>query len=635
MIKSISQKALVGAGAVGALLALVGGAGIWTALSLAEDLREGRNGADLLRNHMHADMMHDALRSDVLASVAATDPSTGLSLDDSARDLREHVEAFRADIEADHRLAVTDAQRTAIAAVEEPLNAYIETAERVAALAARDPAAARAALPSFFEQFYALEEAMEGVTDALTAEAESETAESTAEAQFATWLMIGALLVSFAAMVFLALALRSLIITPLNRMTGAMTQLAGGDNSVEPLYIEREDEVGAMGRALVQFKTAALARIQSEQEREEEKRVAEIRRKESEAQAQAQSEALVTGSFGEGLSRLARGDLSYRLHKDLPAAYRQLQADFNTAMEKLEEAMRVIASNASGMRTGSGEISQAADDLSRRTEQQAASLEETAAALDEITATVRKTAEGANQANAVVAAARTEAERSGRVVGDAVAAMSEIEKSARQINQIIGVIDEIAFQTNLLALNAGVEAARAGEAGRGFAVVASEVRALAQRSSDAAKEIKTLISASTAQVARGVDLVGETGGALNGIVGKVAEISALVSEISASTQEQATGLAQVNTAVNQMDQVTQQNAAMVEQSTAASHSLSQEADELARLVARFEITGGAQDVAAPQPAARPVPRSVAQQQKRVAAFAGGRAARGSDDWEEF
>ncbi len=207
-----------------------------------------------------------------------------------------------------------------------------------------------------------------------------------------------------------------------------------------------------------------------------------------------------------------------------------------------------------------------------------------------------------------------------------------------RINQIIGVIDEIAFQTNLLALNAGVEAARAGEAGRGFAVVASEVRALAQRSSDAAKEIKTLISASTAQVARGVELVGETGGALNGIVGKVAEISALVSEISASTQEQATGLAQVNTAVNQMDQVTQQNAAMVEQSTAASHSLSQEADELARLVARFEITGGAQETSAPQTAARPAPRgaNVAQQQKRVAAFAGARArARASDDWEEF
>src|SRR5690606_18841880 len=256
---------------------------------------------------------------------------------------------------------------------------------------------------------------------------------------------------------------------------------------------------------------------------------------------------------------------------------------------QLQDAMSVVVTNVSAIRSGSGEISQAADDLSRRTEQQAASLEETAAALDQITATVNRTAAGARQASDTVQAAKGDAETSGNVVRDAVSAMGAIEKSAQEITQIIGVIDEIAFQTNLLALNAGVEAARAGDAGRGFAVVASEVRALAQRSAEAAKEIKVLISASTSQVNSGVSLVGQTGEALQRIVSRVAEIDGLVSEIAASAQEQATGLQQVNTAVNQMDQVTQQNAAMVEQSTAASHSLAQEAEALAGSVARFQI----------------------------------------------
>jgi methyl-accepting chemotaxis protein len=270
-------------------------------------------------------------------------------------------------------------------------------------------------------------------------------------------------------------------------------------------------------------------------------------------------------------------------------------------VDKLQTAMTVIAANALGIRGGGEEISAAADDLSRRTEQQAASLEETAAALDEITATVKKTADGAKAANAVVAAAKGDAEHSGDVVRKAVEAMSAIERSSSQISQIIGVIDEIAFQTNLLALNAGVEAARAGDAGRGFAVVASEVRALAQRSATAAKEIKALISASGQQVAAGVDLVGETGKSLDRIVKQVAEISAVVTEISASAQEQSVGLAQVNTAINQMDQVTQQNAAMVEQSTAASHALSQEAEELARLVAAFKVGRLAEVGASPGP----------------------------------
>jgi methyl-accepting chemotaxis protein len=213
--------------------------------------------------------------------------------------------------------------------------------------------------------------------------------------------------------------------------------------------------------------------------------------------------------------------------------------------------------------------------------------------------------------------------------------MSEIENSAQQISQIIGVIDEIAFQTNLLALNAGVEAARAGDAGRGFAVVASEVRALAQRSADAAKEIKALISASSAQVDRGVNLVGETGKVLERILTQVTQINGVVVDIAASAEEQATGLQQVNTAVNQMDQVTQQNAAMVEEATAASHALTSEADTLARLIARFELGGGATraQFAAPAPAQH---RPVAQM--KTTGARGGAApafAASEDSWDEF
>ena len=325
-------------------------------------------------------------------------------------------------------------------------------------------------------------------------------------------------------------------------------------------------------------------------------------RRVSEAE-QALIHSRVFTSLAAGLERLSGGELTYRIGEPFAAEYEKLRADFNSALEQLQRAMGQIAGNVGGIRTGAAEITQAADDLSRRTERQAATLEETAAALEEITTTIKKTAEGANRASAVVGGAKSDAERSGEVVRGAVAAMGQIEQSAQKISQIIGVIDEIAFQTNLLALNAGVEAARAGDAGRGFAVVAQEVRALAQRSAEAAKEIKALISASSQQVAEGVTLVGQTGEALTAIVSKVGDITSLVSEITASTHEQAAALAQVNTAVNQMDQVTQQNAAMVEQSTAASHSLSNDAEELARLVGHFRTghEAGTQIIA---PAAR-------------------------------
>ncbi|MBV9512061.1 MAG: globin-coupled sensor protein [Caulobacteraceae bacterium] len=375
---------------------------------------------------------------------------------------------------------------------------------------------------------------------------------------------------------------------------------------------------------------------------------AERRKAAEEAAARAESQGAVMKAISAGMAALAAGDLTYRLSTDIADEYGALRADFNAAMARLEEALAVVSANAGGISAGVSQISEASDDLSRRTEQQAASLEETAAALDQITATVKKTADGARQASAAVSSAKSEAARSGAVVSEAVSAMGQIEGSSRQISQIIGVIDEIAFQTNLLALNAGVEAARAGDAGRGFAVVAQEVRALAQRSADAAKEIKTLISASSEQVEQGVSLVGQTGEALQSIVSKVSEIDALVAEIAASAEEQSTGLAEVNSAVNQMDQVVQQNAAMVEQSTAAAHSLGGETAELANLISRFRLSGGRSQgqgsararpaaKAAPQPAPRaasPV-ESPARAMTRKIAASFNAAPPAQDEWEEF
>jgi methyl-accepting chemotaxis protein len=206
---------------------------------------------------------------------------------------------------------------------------------------------------------------------------------------------------------------------------------------------------------------------------------------------------------------------------------------------------------------------------------------------------VKKSAEGAKHARAVVASADQDAKKGAVVVRQAVDAMDAIAKSSGQITQIIGVIDEIAFQTNLLALNAGVEAARAGDAGRGFAVVASEVRALAQRSADAAKEIKGLISTSVERVEQGTALVDRAGTTMTEVVDSIKRVTDIMGEISAASAEQSAGVAQVAEAIGQLDQATQQNAALVEQSTAAAESLKQQARQLVQAVAVFRLDSAA------------------------------------------
>jgi methyl-accepting chemotaxis protein len=411
----------------------------------------------------------------------------------------------------------------------------------------------------------------------------------------------GALLASVA----LGVTMRKTIADPYIATVVRMEALAGGNLDSPIQFTTYKDCVGRMTKAMSTFRKTALDKIEADKAAIAAAQTAEAERKRTEESAIAEQAAILSGSIGTGLERLAAGDLAFRLTNALPPIYEKLRGNFNAAMEKLQKLVHAISTNTEAVRSGAGEITQASDDLARRTEQQAATLEQTAAALDEITATVRKTADGANEARKVVSDAKTDAERSGDVVRETVGAMSKIETSSKEIGNIIGVIDEIAFQTNLLALNAGVEAARAGDAGRGFAVVATEVRALAQRSADAAKEIKALISTSSAQVDSGVKLVSETGKALERIVVQVTQLNALVNEIAASAQEQATGLNEVNTAVNQMDQVTQQNAAMVEQATAASHSLASEASELVRLLGQFQISQTIQAQAVTSPTHKP------------------------------
>jgi methyl-accepting chemotaxis protein/methyl-accepting chemotaxis protein-1 (serine sensor receptor) len=451
-------------------------------------------------------------------------------------------------------------------------------------------------------------------------------------------------------------------------------EIAGGSLDVALKDVDRKDEIGDLSRSLgilldsnrrkVELeKEAAATLVREENERTERSRI---------HSAREDSIRFAVTELGNGLARLADGDMTARIETPFADQLDTVRSNFNASVEKLQAAMISFSENAAAIQSGSEEIRTAADNLAHRTEQQAASVEQTAAALEEITTSVKDSTVRAEEAGALVGRTKEGAEKSGEVVRHAVEAMSAIEQSSQSISNIIGVIDDIAFQTNLLALNAGVEAARAGEAGKGFAVVAQEVRELAQRSATAAKEIKNLITSSGEQVKRGVNLVGQTGTALSTIVAEVQEINRNVVAIVQAAREQSTGLQEINTAVTQMDQGTQQNAAMVEETNAASHTLVAEVTSLSGRLGQFNLGGGAKVVRsaqqnarpaavqtahaarpAIQPAARPAPRATtplsataharpapsparALGNKLAAAFnATPAAAPSGGDWEEF
>jgi methyl-accepting chemotaxis protein len=370
-----------------------------------------------------------------------------------------------------------------------------------------------------------------------------------------------------------------------------MRRLSSGENDVAVPAVGDQDELGQMARAVLVFRDAAIEKQRLETQAAEDRRIAEEERQRNEAAKAdaARQVAQVVNGLGQGLERLAQGDLTYRVRDNWAEEYRKIQGDFNGAIDQLHETLKAIADSTREVSNAASEISSSTTDLSQRTEEQAASLEETSASMEEISVTVKKNAENAQHANALTKETWGIADRGGAVVAEAVSAMARIEESSRKISDIISVIDEIARQTNLLALNAAVEAARAGEAGRGFAVVASEVRSLAQRSSQAAKDIKDLITNSSTQVRDGVDLVNRAGTSLNEIVQSIKQVADIVADIANASTEQASGLEQITKALNQMDEVTQQNSALVEENAATAKTLEDQQTAMSERVGFFRF----------------------------------------------
>jgi methyl-accepting chemotaxis protein len=215
------------------------------------------------------------------------------------------------------------------------------------------------------------------------------------------------------------------------------------------------------------------------------------------------------------------------------------------------------------------QVSSASQSLAQGATEQSATLEQTTQAVGDISALIRRNADNAREAAVRSdAAGKTLREVSSRfqTLADSV---QSIAASSEKISEIIRVIDEIAFQTNILALNAAVEAARAGEAGMGFAVVADAVRNLAHRSSQAASDTSALIEESIAKARQGREQTNRLAHDMEQLTNLAQQASELSTQVGTGSAEQARRIEAIVRSVSEMQGVTQSAAAHAEESAAA------------------------------------------------------------------
>ena len=228
------------------------------------------------------------------------------------------------------------------------------------------------------------------------------------------------------------------ITRPLQRMTVAMNDLAGGKLDIEVPGIGRRDEVGEMAEAVEVFKSNAVAR-----------QGLEVAQKEAETRAVARRKA----------------DM-HKMAEDFEGAVGEIIETVSSASSQLEASASTLTSTAERSEELATMVAAASEKASTNVQSVASATEQMASSVNEIS---RQVQESARMAGEAVDQARTTNDRVG-----------ELSKAAARIGDVVELINTIAGQTNLLALNATIEAARAGEAGRGFAVVASEVKALSR-----------------------------------------------------------------------------------------------------------------------------------------------------------
>lgn len=129
--------------------------------------------ATALQNHQTADMMHDALRADVLKALLIADTKDVRvgNEDELLFDFRDHVKTFRDALSANEALVLDDSAKKALHTIGPALTAYIAQAEEIIKAASGDEREALSHLEAFNKAFSELEERNEAVSEELAKQA--------------------------------------------------------------------------------------------------------------------------------------------------------------------------------------------------------------------------------------------------------------------------------------------------------------------------------------------------------------------------------------------------------------------------------------------------------------------------------
>ncbi len=238
---------------------------------LATLAAETQKAGTMLRQHLDGDMMHDAIRADVLKAHLGLKADSAKMIEEAKAEAIEHGARFMDNLHKNQSLDLPPHLHSLFVEEEPSLGAYRQMANNYITVALEDAkkgtSQSELLMPEFEKTFKVLEGEQSAVSDkveAYSAELKSQQAATASTALIHA--LVGAIFAILASLLVPFFSRRTLF-APLEGLIVIMGPLAKGDWNVAVTGTERKDEIGEMARAVAVFKTGGMEaeRLRDEQ----------------------------------------------------------------------------------------------------------------------------------------------------------------------------------------------------------------------------------------------------------------------------------------------------------------------------------------------------------------------------------